>query len=72
MKIKKKRESYDTKNIPKNFGTAIHIFIKRNSAKVKNLLSKKKLSYSQFYQFNKDAKEKINSLLHLRELWDHK
>lgn len=71
LRIKKKRENYDTKNIPKNFGTAIHIFIKRNSGKVKNLLAKKKISYSQFYEFNKQAKEKINSLLHLRELWEN-
>jgi hypothetical protein len=66
----RKKENYDTKNIPKNFGTAIHIFVKKNSIKVKSLLSKNKISYSQFYQFNKDAKEKINSLLHLRELWE--
>jgi len=68
----RKKENYDTKNIPKNFGTAIHIFIKKNSLKVKSLLLKHKISYSQFYHFNKAAKEKINSLLHLRELWEEK
>lgn len=52
----KKRETYDTKNIPKNFGTAIYIFMKRNTKKIKNLLEKKKISFSQFYQFNKAAK----------------
>lgn len=71
-RLLRKNESYDTKNIPKNFGTAIYIFIKKNSGKVKNLLSKNKVPYSQFYQFNKAAKEKINSLLHLREMWEHK
>jgi hypothetical protein len=47
-----KKECNDTKNIPKNFGTAIYIFIKRNSMMVKNLLSKNKISYSKFCQFN--------------------
>lgn len=72
LRIRKKRLNYDTKNIPKNFGTAIHIFIKKNSSRVKNLLVQKKVNFCQFYSFIKEAKERINSLLHLRELWEHK
>lgn len=42
----KNKSKIDTKNIPKNFGTAISIYIKNNPLRVKKLLRLKKISLS--------------------------
>ena len=59
----------DTKNIPKNFGTAICIYIKKNPNLVKKLLQDRRISYTSFLNFNKTIKHKLNSLIDLRKIW---
>lgn len=59
----------DTKNIPKNFGTAISIYIKKNPARVKKLLSERNVPYTSFLQFNRTIKYELNSLVDLRGVW---
>ena len=59
----------DTKNIPKNFGSAICTFIKKNDDKVRKLVHKKGISLPMFYRFSKKMKSEIQSIHDLRNVW---
>ena len=65
-----KRPTNDTKNIPKNFGSAICTYIKKNSPRVKKILQLRKLSYPRFMEITKKMKEDISSIHDLREVWN--
>ena len=67
QKIKKGKN--ETKNIPKNFGKAIIIFVEKNKKKLKPLMEQSGVTYRQVYDELQEKKKSINTIADLREIW---
>lgn len=59
----------ETKNIPKNYGKAIIIFIENNRKLIEDVLQKNGDNYDSLVSRLRTLKKKINTISDLRNLW---
>lgn len=59
----------ETKNIPKNFGKAIIIFIEKNPELLNEILEMHGVNHQSLMGRLKNLKKKINTIADLRNLW---
>lgn len=61
----------ETKNIPKNYGKAIIIFIENNRELIENVLLANGDNYDRLLLKLRALKKKINTISDLRNLWEN-
>lgn len=61
----------ETKNIPKNYGKAIIIFIENNRSLIEDVLSRNGDDYDHLLSKLRNLKKKINTISDLRNLWEN-
>lgn len=59
----------ETKNIPKNYGKAIIIFIENNRKLIEDVLQRNGDNYDNLVSRLRTLKKKINTISDLRNLW---
>lgn len=64
-----KRMKNETKNIPKNFGKAIIIFIEKNQPSLEATCHQYGISFLDLLERLRSVKKKINTIADLRNLW---
>jgi hypothetical protein len=68
-KPKLSRFKNETKNIPKNYGKAIIIFIEKNPRKIHPILTHYNVEYNSLLQELQERKKSINTIADLRKMW---
>lgn len=64
-----RRNKNETKNIPKNFGKAIIIFVEKNKKMLRPIFERENIEFRQVFEELQKMKKNINTIADLRYFW---